>query len=161
MTENTAEQFGHINIHKNKVHKILAHSYIFYFLFFIFGLFLDFIFPLKLFENMAISSIGALFLIFGTFLIFWAQKVSRNLKKESISKKSFCQGPYCFTRSPTHFGLFITMLGFGIMINALFIVIFSIISFFITKFVFLKKEEKILAEKYGTPYLEYKKSVKF
>ncbi|KKP71662.1 MAG: hypothetical protein UR70_C0021G0015 [Candidatus Nomurabacteria bacterium GW2011_GWB1_35_20] len=52
------------------------------------------------------------------------------------------------------------MLGFGIITNALFIIIFSVISFIITKFVFIRKEEKILAEKYGIPYLEYKKSVK-
>ncbi|KKP64099.1 MAG: hypothetical protein UR62_C0020G0001, partial [Candidatus Nomurabacteria bacterium GW2011_GWF2_35_12] len=67
---------------------------------------------------------------------------------------------YCYTRSPTHFGLFLLMLGFGIITNALFIIIFSVISFIITKFVFIRKEEKILAEKYGIPYLEYKKSVK-
>jgi protein-S-isoprenylcysteine O-methyltransferase Ste14 len=52
------------------------------------------------------------------------------------------------------------MLGFGIMANTLFIIIFSIFSFFITKFIFLKKEENILAEKYGAPYLEYKKIVR-
>lgn len=47
------------------------------------------------------------------------------------------------------------------IVNAFFIIVFSFISFLITKFTFLSKEEKILAEKYGAPYLEYKKSVKF
>ena len=104
---------------------------------------------------------GFIFLIFGTFLVFWAQKTSRHLNIENITKETFCHGPYRYTRSPTHWGLFLLMLGFGMIANAFFIVLFSIISFLITKLVFLKKEEKVLAAKYGTPYLEYKKSVKF
>ena len=159
-TGNRTEQFGSENLHKNKVHKILAYSYLFYFTLFLIGLFLDFIFPLKIFDNYAVSSVGAIFLIFGTLLIFWAQKSSLDLKKDNISKEAFYHGPYRYTRSPTHFGLFLLMFGFGIMANALFIVIFSIISFIITKFTFIKEEEKILALKYGTPYLEYKESVK-
>lgn len=60
-----------------------------------------------------------------------------------------------------HWGLFILMLGFGILINAIFVILFSIVSFVVAKFIFLKKEENILAGKYGAPYMEYKKSVKF
>ena len=52
------------------------------------------------------------------------------------------------------------MLGFGVITNSFFIVVFSIVSFVVTKLTFIRKEEKILAEKYSTPYLEYKKSVK-
>jgi protein-S-isoprenylcysteine O-methyltransferase Ste14 len=160
-TENITEQIGNKNIHKNKVHKILAYSYSFYFLFFLFGLLLDFSFPFEIFNKIIMVIVGIIFLIFGTLLIFWAQNSSRKLQKENITKETFYYGPYRYTRSPTHYGLLMLMLGFGIMSNALFIIIFSIISFFVTKFIFLKKEEKILAEKYGAPYLEYKKAVKF
>lgn len=157
---NITEQLQNENPHKNRVHKILAHSYLFFFVSFLIGLFLDFIFPLGIFENFTMILIGVVFLIFGTFLIIWAQKTSHKLQKENMTKETFCCGPYRYTRSPTHFGLFFLILGFGIIANALFIVLFSIISFFITKFVFIKKEEEILAEKYGVPYLEYKKFVK-
>ncbi len=149
------------SIHKNKVHGVLAHSYLFYFVSFLVGLFLDFIFPFKIFKNPAVFSVGCVFLVLGTLLILWAQRASLNLKKENINKVTFSHGPYRYTRSPTHLGLFILILGFGIIINALFIVIFSIISFIFTKIFFIKEEERILAEKYGAPYLEYKKSVKF
>lgn len=159
--ESTIEQFGSKNLHKNRVHKVLAHSYIFYFVLFLFGLLLDFIFPVILFENVTILWTGFIFLIFGTFLIIWAQMSSHKLVKEGMSKDTFCNGPYCYTRTPTHYGLFFLMFGFGILSNALFIIIFSIISFIVTKFVFIKKEEEILTLKYGTPYLEYKKSVRF
>lgn len=160
-TGDTTEQFGSKNLHKNKVHKILAHSYICYFIFLLLGLFLDFIFPLKILKSSTTLPIGTVLLVLGTLLILWAQKSSLNLQKENVDKERFFHGPYRYTRSPTHFGLFLLILGFGIITNALFIAILSVISFFITKFVFIKEEEKILAEKYGTPYLEYKRSVKF
>lgn len=159
--ENTTEQSNKKNSHKNSVHKILAHSYMFYFIFFLLGLSLDFMFPFKIFNNFGFLLVGVILLIFGTFLIIWAQKVSHHLSKENINKETFCHGPYRYTRSPTHFGLFFLMFGFGIVANALFIVIFSILSFIVTKFIFIREEEKVLAEKYGVPYLEYKKSVEF
>jgi protein-S-isoprenylcysteine O-methyltransferase Ste14 len=149
------------NPYKNKVHKVLAHSYLLFFLLFLLSLFLDFIFPLKVFETFNATLVGAIFLFLGTILILWAQKSSLNLKKDDISKEIFYHGPYRYTRSPTHLGLFFLILGFGLINNAMFVVVFSIISFFVSKFVFIKKEEKILAERYGTPYIEYKKSVKF
>ncbi len=155
------EYFENKNPHKNKVHHVLAYSYIFCFILFLIGLLFDFIFPLKIFGKFNIMFLGALFLIFGTFLIFWAQISSHRLKKENINKETFCNGPYRFTRSPTNFGIFILTLGFGIIMNALFIVVSSVISFIVGKFIFIKKEEEILAQKYGAPYLEYKKSVKF
>ena len=155
------EQFGDLSLHKNKVHKILAYSYLVCFISFLIGLLLDFLFPIKIFEQTTMAFLGFIFLVFGTILIFWAQKSSRNLNKENIKKETFYIGPYRYTRSPTHFGLFLLMLGFGFMNNTLFIIISSIISFVISKFLFLKKEEEILAFKYGDPYLEYKKLVKF
>ena len=159
-TGNIVEQFGTDNPHKNKVHKILAHSYFFYFFSFLVGLFFDFIFPIGIFVNPTMALIGFLFLVFGTFLIIWAQTSSHKLQKENMTKETFCNGPYRYTRSPTHFGLFFLTIGFGIIVNALFVIIFTAISFFVTKFIFIKKEEKILSEKYGAPYLEYKKVVK-
>ena len=69
------------------------------------------------------------------------------------------KGPYKYSRSPTHWGLSMLMFGFGITVNAFFIVITTIISYLVAKYTFLKKEEKLLARKYGEPYKEYKKSV--
>jgi len=147
--------------HIHGVHHILAHSYAMQLFLFLIGVVLDLIFNLKIFNNPSFTPLGIFFLIFGTFLIIWAQKTSRNFDKNNLNKESFMHGPYRYTRSPTHYGLFLLMFGFGIMTNDLFIIIFSIISILVTKSFFLKKEEKILVQKYGTPYLEYKKIVKF
>lgn len=144
------------------VHHVLAHSYFLYFLLFLVAVFLDLVFPIKIFSNGTMVPAGFSILVFASVLILWAQKTSRDLRKiEHINKESFCRGPYCYTRSPTHWGLFLLMLGFGFLVNALFVIIFTVISFIVTKFIFIKKQESILVDKYGAPYIEYKKSVKF
>ena len=153
--------FDSENPHKNKVHKTLAQSYVVYFLFFLLGVFLDLVFQVKIFTDSVMVFLGTLLLAFGTFLIFWAQRTSRNLHKDEMSKESFSRGPYRYTRSPTHFGLFVLILGFGIITNAVFVVLGTLLAFLITKFSFLDKHEKILEAKYGEHYKEYKKIVKF
>jgi protein-S-isoprenylcysteine O-methyltransferase Ste14 len=145
---------------KPSVHKILAHSYAATFMFFLVGVCLDLFLSIKIFNSEGVTSVGFVLLAFGTFLIIWAQKTSRNLKKEIITKETFSQGPYSITRSPTHWGLFLATIGFGIVVNAFFVVLLSLVSFIFTKLTFLKEEEKLLATKYGEPYMEYKNSAK-
>ena len=147
--------------HIHGIHHVLAHSYTMHLFLFLIGVTLDLIFHFKLFYNPSIAPIGIFFLILGTFLIIWAQKTSRKLNKNNISKESFRRGPYRYTRTPTNFGLCFLVLGFGLIINAFFVISSAFISFFISKFVCLNKQEKMLAAKYGAPYLEYKKMVKF
>jgi len=154
-----------VNIRKEveeSVHQILAHSYSFYFLLLLISLFIDLSFPVKIFNDSSFNIVGFVLLFIASIIIIWAQMTSRNLSKVSeIKAEHFCRGPYCYTRSPTHWGLFILMLGFGIIINALFVIITTIISMVVSKLVFLKKQENLLTEKYGDSYAEYKKMVKF
>ena len=150
------------NTSKLSVHRVLAHSYTMYFVLFLIGVTLDLIFRLKIFRTSIMVPTGFFFLVLATVIILWAQKTGRDLRKvKEIKTEHFCRGPYCYTRSPTHWGLFFMMLGFGIMANAVFVILFTLISFIIAKLVFLDKEETILEEKYGAPYQEYKKLVKY
>lgn len=149
------------NPHKNKVHGILAHSYSIYFILFLIGFYFDTIFKFKVFTSPAMVPIGFCILILASLLILWAEITTLNFKKDVINKETFCRGPYCYTRNPTHWGLLFLMLGFGIIANAPFVIIFTLIAFIVSKFVFLDKQEQILEQKYGTPYVEYKKIVKF
>jgi protein-S-isoprenylcysteine O-methyltransferase Ste14 len=148
---------------KPSVHKVLIHSYICYFLFLFAGMSLDVIFNIKLnlFDNFIIRVIGVLFMIFSALLIFWAQRTSRNLDTTNINIETFSKGPYKFTRNPTHIGLLFLLLGFGVVYNTPFVFLSAVLYFFVAKMSFLKKEEEILFQKYGEPYLEYKKSVRF
>lgn len=148
-------------VYKPSIHRVLAQSYSVHFVLFLVGVCLDYIFNLKVFGHVLVPYFGFIFLVLGTFLIVWAQLTSRKLNTENLTKETFRGGPYRYTRTPTNFGLFFLVLGFGMVINAFFVILTSFISFVIAKFVFLEKEEKLLAEKYGAPYLEYKNEVKF
>lgn len=147
--------------HTKRVHYVLAHSYFIYFLLFVAGVFLDIVFKIKIFSSNVVLPFGVGLMVLSSALIFWAQNTSRTLKKHDLTKDDFCRGPYKYTRSPTHLGLFLLILSFGIITNAFFVILFTIASFFITKFTFLKKQEEILVHRYGEPYIQYGKIVKF
>jgi protein-S-isoprenylcysteine O-methyltransferase Ste14 len=146
--------------YKDKVHLVLARSYAVYLILFIAGALLQLIFNLKAFSFSLMVPIGVVLILLATSLIFWAQRTSRNLKKDTLTKETFMKGPYRFTRSPTHWGLFFLTLGFGLLCGTIFIIITTFVSLFLTKFIYLKKEEDILLRKYGVPYEEYKQAVK-
>lgn len=143
------------------MHKVLAHSYAMHLLLFLIGVVLDVVFGIRVLMDPWAVAAGALLLLVGSILVFWAQNTSRHLDIENPTKETFRHGPYRFTRTPTNFGLFFLALGFGVVANAFFVIMTSFLAFVTAKFFFLAKEEKILADKYGAPYLEYKKSVKF
>lgn len=151
-----------INHHKHNVHKVLAHSYAMYFLLFLIGVTLDLVFKFKIFASSVMVPVGFFFLVLATIIILWAQKTGRDLRKvKEVKTEHFCRGPYCYTRIPTQWGLFFLLLGFGIITNSFFVILFTIIAFFISKFVFMGKHDRILAEKYGSAYIEYIKIMKF
>lgn len=143
------------------VHKIAAHSYLVALLFLLLGVFFDLLWKPVVFDTRLTAPLGMLFLSAGTILILWAQHASHHFVKENITRESFCRGPYHFTRNPTHWGLYFLLFGFSLTTNAFFVTVSTIVSFFVTKAIFLKQEEEVLKTKYGEPYLEYKKSVKF
>ena len=144
-----------------RIHKVLAQSYIVYLLALVFGLIFSAIWPFKIFVDATLMNTSSVVLLLSSMLILWAQKSSKKLKKENLTKKSFMKGPYRYTRNPTNLGLFISMSSFGIIVNSVFVIVFSLVAFALSRLIFIKKEEQILENKYETPYLEYKKIVKF
>ena len=148
------------NTYKDSVHWVLTHGYATHFILFLVGVTLDIVFQLNLFSGNFMRPIGLVMLVLSTLLIVWAQVTSRYLPQENITVETFCRGPYCYTRSPTHWGLFFMIVGFGIITNAFFVVVTTILAGILSKSVFLRREEKLLAAKYGAAYLEYKKKVR-
>ena len=148
---------------KHTVHHTLAHSYSVYFVLFLVGVMLDIIFDFKIFHDVVMVPVGFFFLILATILIIWAQKTGRDFRQigQELTAEHFCRGPYCYTRIPTQFGLFLLILGFGFITNSFFVILFTFIAFIVAKFVFMSKHDRILAEKYGNAYIEYLKLVKF
>jgi protein-S-isoprenylcysteine O-methyltransferase Ste14 len=150
-------------IKKGTIHFLLVHSYLMFLGAIILGVLFDTLLKEKIFSSNIYQWVGFFMLVFSSLVIFWAQKTSKNYKKninKSENKSHFESGPYRYLRSPTHFGLFVMTLGFGLIINSLFTIVFTILGYTISKLVFLKKEERLLESKYGQVYSDYKKKVK-
>ncbi len=150
------------------VHEFLAHSYLIYLAAVVVGFGMDLIWPVT-FSAPYLQPLGFGFIVLGTVLSVWAQASSekgghiRYAKKEAeeLRHDHFSFGPYRFSRTPTQYGLFLMTLGLALLFGAFFMVCTTLIAFLLGKFVFIKKEERHLAKKYGAPYLEYKKKVRF
>lgn len=156
--ENIVEKLG-----SGMVHFLLSHSYFVFLLAVILGAIAHTFFTIELFTSSVSSEIGFIMIVLGTALIYWAQSTSSSishLKPHERTEQDFERGPYKYSRNPTHVGLSIMTLGFGFILNSFFTVVFIIIASFITKFIFIRKEEKILENEYGQTYCNYKKKVK-
>ena len=152
------------NVHREgMVHIILSHSYTVFLMAVVFGLILDVFVPLYIFNGSLYQYVGTLLIILGSLLIYWAQSSTSFTKKEEIQNsntpRDFARGPYKYSRNPTHIGLSIMTLGLGFLLSSVFSVILTVIASLITKFIFVKKEEKLLEERYGQSYSDYKKKV--
>ncbi len=139
---------------------VLSHSYLMYFFAILFGMIFDVVFPTFI-SFKPFSFMGVWLMLLGSLLAYWAQSTSNCTKKEveNGAERDFARGPYKYSRNPTHIGLSLATLGYGVISGSLFIIIFMLIAFFLTKFIFLKKEEALLEQKYGRKYCEYKKKV--
>ena len=147
--------------HNNRFNQILSNSFLFYFALFFIGILIDFRFPTQLFENAYFSYLGFLLIVAGSILIFWLKINSKKTKKEALEKGNFKQGIYKYTSIPNHWGVFLLILGFGILINAFFMVLITAFVFIATLPFFLMMQKNVLTEKYGDQYKEYKKTVRF
>lgn len=147
---------------KRKVHIVLSQSYSVYLFGIIIAIILDFIYPIE-FVNKTLAYIGIFLLVIGTMLTYWAQGSASKSKKDMIEKKcsrNFATGPYKFSRRPTQIGLTLATLGFGLVSGSFFVILATIFAYFITRFIFLPHQERILMEQYGDAYCDYHKKVK-
>ncbi len=149
----------------NTVHHILAQSYFLFFLAVLSGVFLDILFPVEISISKPPTVYGAIAMVFGTILIFWAQSTSRSgakerRQKETLTHEHFLRGPYKYLRSPTHAGLTMLVFGYGLLSNDFFVVLTTLVFALVSRIVYIKKQENILEEKYGQSYTDYKKKVR-
>lgn len=146
----------------NTVHSILSRSYSVYLFSVIAGIIIEHTLELY-FSFPFYNEIGFFVMTLGTLLVYWAQSTSSRSKKNALRNKTghrnFALGPYKYTRNPTHVGLMLMTLGFGILIGSFFVIILTLFAFITSKLVFLPAEEKLLEDKYGEDYTMYKKKV--
>ena len=147
---------------KEGVNHVLTRSYFVFFAILLIAVVLDIIYPIRIISSSLIIPIGITFLVLGSFFIVWAQKTSRILMgiKTPPTKKDFARGPYAFLRGPTHVGVTLLLLGFGLLMNSIIIIILSFVANLISRKIFLRKEEELLANNYGDEYEKYKREVR-
>lgn len=147
-----------------KIHFVLSHSYTVFLFAVVLGVVFDVLIPLKIFSGNDFQYIGIIMIALGSIVVYWAQSTSSSVSKKKEKDENyelrFDNGPYKYLRSPTHFGLFVMTLGLAVVISSPFSVIFTIIAQIVTKVSFLRKEEKLLEEKYGEVYRSYKSKTK-
>lgn len=148
---------------KGKIHIVLTYSYFMYLIAIILGLILDKVFGTT-FDFRGFYILGFIFMLLGSALVYWAQKTTNCTKKELLTgakkERDFERGPYKYSRNPTHIGLSLLTLGFGLLAGSLSVVFLMIFVYIIAKKVFLSHEEDLLEKKYGQAYCEYKEKVR-
>lgn len=145
------------------VHFILAHGYVLFFFAIVLGVILDVFIKIEIFQSLTYSKTGIVMIFLGTCLIYWAQRASKTASKtkpEVPTEEAFEYGPYKYFRNPTYLGLLIMTIGLGLVIHSFFAVALAVIAHVFIKYVFVKKEERMLEVKYGHIYNNYKKKVK-
>ncbi len=141
------------------MHMLSSHSYSIFIFAVILGVIFDIVFPVEIFNGSIFQYIGLICVLLGTVIIFWAQRSSsiakRKREKENINV-GFGYGPYKYSRNPTYLGLFVMTLGLALLIESPFSIFFTIIAYFVVKKKFIKHKEKILEDKYGEAYCNYR-----
>jgi len=70
------------------------------------------------------------------------------------------EGVFSKTRNPMYIGMFFLLLGIGLCFRNLFSLIIPFLFLFITHIAYIPIEEKLMEEKFGEEYINYKKNVK-
>lgn len=145
------------------IHILLFHTYMIFLGAVVLGVVFDQIFTFDFFGGTTFEYLGIAMIIWGSILVYWAQSTTSQPKSEINKERDvnfFFRGPYKYTRNPTNLGLTIMSLGLGFLINSLFSIIFIIITYLVSRFIFIKKQDAILAERYGSVFIDYKKMVR-
>jgi len=107
---------------------------------------------------------GLLFLIFGGVLNLLAdkdlKKYETTVKPFEYSSKLITDGIFSFSRNPMYLGMSLILLGESILFGSLSPYVIVIIFTLLIQYIFIKVEEEMLLEKFGTEFIEYKSNVR-
>ncbi len=90
--------------------------------------------------------------------MYFAQKAVGKIRLEDPADVNFYEGPYRGMRHPTYVGLFLLSFGLSLILNSAVALAVALLQFLITRF-FVIREEKLLIDRYGSRFLEYKKHI--
>jgi len=97
-------------------------------------------------------------LLRATSQAFHRHETSANPFKESTAIVN--TGPFRFTRNPTYVAVAIFQVGIGFLLNNMWILLLTPLSFIAIHYLVVMREETYLESKFGDMYLEYKARVR-
>ena len=123
-------------------------------------------FPIQLVHSTSraniLLSLGAIIILAGTLLAFFAQKISRVISRPSV--KATCadlmMGPYKYSRHAGSLALMTMYVGFVLVTNSLVLLIVAVGFILLITFIFAPMEEKVISELCPEAYAEYKTKVR-
>ena len=115
-------------------------------------------------NHMIVSYIGfCLYLSGGLLTIVARTQIGRFGTAELITEEDhqlFTQGVYNYIRNPMYMGSLIAVIGFCFVFRCLVVLFITFILYFLGLRMRILEEERILSEKFGAEYEEYKKRTK-
>lgn len=103
---------------------------------------------------------AAIFSDFWSLLLFFRAHTSVNPLYPEKATHLVTTGSYRYSRNPMYLGLVMLLLAWGIFLGSLSVFLFVPLFIFILTWMQVIPEEKILADKFGQPYLDYKVKVR-
>ncbi len=130
----------------------------------ILSILIHFIFPFIRFFNFPENLIGVIFILIGAYLNMSADKAFKEfdttVKPFEESSHLITDGVFRISRNPMYLGMFLILIGLGLILGSLIPFILPFIFAVIIKRRFILMEEKMLLEKFGNEWLFYKNEVR-
>ncbi|MEK7662240.1 MAG: isoprenylcysteine carboxylmethyltransferase family protein [Patescibacteria group bacterium] len=136
---------------------------LFYLFIFLLSVLADYYYPITIPAKNYSEYLGLVVIFFATGIIIWAQhSIGRFVARErsGAGARDFEVGAYKYSRHPTYAGLFLLMLGFALLSSSVVMIFGAVVSFVVVNFTVVKKEERLLLNKYGNEYNNYKSRVR-
>ncbi len=128
------------------------------------GLLLDYLFPVPVLPNsiqyavgFGISIASALIM---PFVLLRFKNANTNFDPRKPTTRIVTTGPYRYSRNPSYVSLTMLYLGIAIAADSVWVLAGLIPTLVVMHYGVILREEQYLAEKFGEPYLQYKRSVR-
>ena len=112
------------------------------------------------------NSLGILLIVlaalvdFSSLYLFFKQRTTPNPMKPEFTTGLVVKGMYKFSRNPMYLGMLMMLFGFAVFLGKLTPFLVLPVFYFLMTEMQIKPEEKVLEDKFGDEYLDYKGKVR-
>ena len=128
------------------------------------GLLLDYLFPVPVLPNSIQYAVGFGIMIAPMLVMPFVLLEFRNAETQFDPRKPttaiITTGPYRFSRNPSYVSLTMLYLGIAIAADSVWVLAGLIPTLVVMYYGVILREEQYLEDKFGEPYLQYKRSVR-